>query len=115
MSEKISTIKKMWIGLAVLALLSPIGIIIPDMFKAGSAWGEWSPDEIGKRVGYVPLGMKKLADLWQAPMPDYAFRGWDSMGLGMLSLAYILSALVGISVIGGVALIIGKMLKPKEQ
>ena len=30
MFKNMSTITKMWIGLAVLALLSPIGIIIPD-------------------------------------------------------------------------------------
>jgi cobalt/nickel transport protein len=115
MSEKISTITKMWIGLAVLAILSPIGIILPDKFNAGSAWGEWSADEISKMVGYVPQGMEKLADIWSAPMPDYAFKGWDSMGLGMLSLGYILSAVIGIAVIGVATLIIGKVLKPKEE
>lgn len=115
MSEKMSTIKKMWIGLAVLVILSPIGIIIPDKFNAGSAWGEWGSDEISEMVGYIPQGMQKLADLWSAPMPDYAFKGWDSMGLGMLSLGYILSAVIGVTVIYVTFLLIGKMLKPKEE
>ena len=80
MSNGNSTMKKMLLGLVVLALLSPVGVILPDMFKAGSAWGEWGPDEIGKMVGYVPQGMKNLADLWQAPMPDYSFKGWEEKG-----------------------------------
>ena len=109
MSKNISTVNKMWIGLAVLALISPIGIILPDKFKAGSAWGEWGPEEIEKMLGYVPQGLKKLSELWNAPMPDYAFKGWDSMGLSMLSLAYIASAIIGIAVIAAVIMLLGKV------
>ncbi len=106
--------KKMLLGLVVLALLSPVGVILPDIFKAGSAWGEWGPDEIGKMVGYVPQGMQKVADIWQAPMPDYAFKGWEEKGLGMLSLAYVISAAVGMGIIGGIAMLFGKIVNKKE-
>jgi hypothetical protein len=109
-----STTKKLWIGLIVLALLSPVGIIIPDKLKAGSAWGEWGTDEIQKMVGFVPQGMQKLADIWQAPMPDYSFKGWDNMGLGMLSLAYVISAAVGIGIIVAITMLFGKIVKQKE-
>jgi cobalt/nickel transport protein len=114
MSNKMSTTKKLWIGLIVLALLSPVGIIIPDKLKAGSAWGEWGTDEIQKMVGFVPQGMQKLADIWQAPMPDYSFKGWDNMGLGMLSLAYVISAAVGIGIIVAITMLFGKIVKQKE-
>jgi hypothetical protein len=109
MSKNISTVKKMWIGLAVLALASPVGLILPDKMKAGGAWGEWGADEIEKMLGYVPRGMKKLAEIWQAPMPDYAFKGWDNLGFGMLSLAYIISALVGMAVIAAIIMLLGKI------
>jgi hypothetical protein len=109
MSKNISTLKKMWIGLAVLALLSPVGLILPDKMKAGAAWGEWGADEIEKMLGYVPQGMKKIAELWQAPMPDYAFKGWDKLGLGMQSLAYIISAVIGIAVIVAIVMLLGKL------
>lgn len=36
---------KLWIGIGALIVLSPLGLILPDQFKAGSAWGEWG----GKR------------------------------------------------------------------
>jgi cobalt/nickel transport protein len=114
MSNKMSTMKILWIGLVVLALLSPIGIIIPDKVKAGSAWGEWGTDEIAKMVGFVPQGMKKLADIWQAPMPDYAFKGWEEKGLGMLSLSYIISAAVGMAVIIFITMLFGKIVQRKE-
>ena len=109
MSKTISTVKKMWLGLAVLALLSPIGLILPDKFKAGAAWGEWGADEIEKMLGYIPQGMKKLGELWQAPMPDYAFKGWDQLGLGMQSLAYVVSAIIGVAVIVAIIMLLGKI------
>jgi hypothetical protein len=103
------TITKMWVGLAVLALLSPIGIILPDKFKAGGAWGEWGPDEIEKMLGYVPQGMKEVAEKWRAPLPDYDLKGWDQMGLGMQSLGYIFSAVVGMAIIVAVIILLGKI------
>jgi cobalt/nickel transport protein len=110
-----ATIKKLWIGLIVLALISPIGIILPDMLKAGSAWGEWGSDEIQQMVGFVPQGMKKTADVWSAPMPDYSFKGWEGKGLGMQSVAYVVSAGVGIGMIGLVTFLFGKMTAKKEE
>ncbi len=108
---KITT--KLWIGLMVLILLSPFGLILPEHFKAGSAWGEWGVDEIQKLVGYVPQGLKKLADLWNAPLPDYAFKGWEEKGLPYLSFAYIVSGIVGMVVIVVVTYFIGKFLASK--
>jgi hypothetical protein len=61
-----------------------------------------------KLVGYVPQGMKHCSKLWNAPMPDYAFKGWDEKGLTHLSVAYIISAIVGSALIGLVVWVIGK-------
>ncbi|HTY12650.1 MAG TPA: PDGLE domain-containing protein [Candidatus Omnitrophota bacterium] len=108
-------INKLWIGLAVLIVLSPLGLIIPDHFKAGSAWGEWGADEMQKLVGYVPQGLLKISSLWNAPMPDYAFKGWEEKGLPHLGFAYIISALLGIIVISAVVMLIGRLLAKKEN
>ncbi|MGA7827378.1 MAG: PDGLE domain-containing protein [Geobacteraceae bacterium] len=115
MSTNFSTIKKLWWALAVLAVFSPIGLFLPELFKAGSAWGEWGPDEIEKMLGYIPQGMKKVAELWQAPMPDYAFKGWDRLGFGMQSLAYVASAALGIAVIVVVMLFLGKIMTKERK
>ncbi len=106
-------ITKFWIGLGVLIVLSPLGLLLPEHFRAGAAWGEWGIGEIHQLVGYVPLGLEKLSSLWNAPIPDYAFKGWQEKGLPYLSLAYIVSAVVGIAVIFIVVLFIGKMLAKK--
>ncbi len=109
------TTTKLWIGLGVLALLSPVGIYLPDKLKAGSAWGEWGADEMKNLVGYVPAGLEKIASVWNALMPDYAFKGMENAGLGHLSIAYIVSALVGIALCVGSGLLIGKLLSRKSS
>jgi cobalt/nickel transport protein len=101
---------KLWIGLAVLIIISPIGLVLPERFRAGVAWGEWGIDEIKKLVGYIPRGLERLAGIWNAPLADYAFKGWEEKGIGSLSVAYIFSAAVGIIVTAFIVILIGKLL-----
>ncbi len=108
---KITT--KLWIGLGALIILSPLGLLLPDHFKAGTAWGEWGIDEIKELAGYVPKGLEKLAPLWNAPISDYAFKGWEEKGLSHLSFAYIISAIVGMALTVMAVLLIGKLLARK--
>jgi cobalt/nickel transport protein len=96
------TTNKLWLGLIVLIALSPLGLFLPEHFKAGSAWGEWRIDT-------------KLANLWKAPMSDYAFKGWEEKGLGHLSLAYVASAVLGIAIIVALTLFIGRILANKHK
>ena len=110
---KITT--KLWIGIVLLILLSPLGLILPEYFKAGSAWGEWGIGEVRGFLGYIPKGLEKLSSLWSAPIPDYAFKGWEKKGLFFLSLGYIISALIGIVVIFIIILFIGRWLAKKGQ
>ena len=91
---------KLWIGIGVLIVLSPLGLIVPDQFKGGSAWGEWGLDEIQKMTGYVPHGFQRLSELWKAPLRDYTFQGWEGKDLFSMSFAYLISAVSGIVKIG---------------
>lgn len=110
---KIAT--KLWIALGVLILLSPLGLILPEHFKAGSAWGEWGADEMEKLVGYIPDGLKRLSELWSAPLPDYAFKGWEDKGLAHLSFAYIISAIVGSVLVALTISLLGKLLAKRTD
>lgn len=107
------TTTKLWIGIGLLILFSPLGLFLPEHFKAGDAWGEWGTDTIKEMVGYVPQGLEKFSTSWSAPIPDYAFKGWEEKGLLCLSLAYIISALLGIAAIVIAVLLIGKILPEK--
>jgi cobalt/nickel transport protein len=108
------TITKLWVGLIVLIALSPLGLFLPEHFKAGDAWGEWGGDAVKELTGYVPRGLEKLSALWSAPIPDYAFKGWEEKPLASLSIAYIVSAAIGILACAGVAFLLGKFLSKKQ-
>lgn len=113
MKMKITT--KLWIGVAILIILSPVGLILPEVFKAGAAWGEWGTEEMMELVGYIPQGLEKLSSIWRAPIPDYAFHGWEEKPLQELSFAYIISAITGIGVTILAVFIIGKLLSKKDD
>lgn len=108
-----TTTKKLWIGIGVLALLSPLGIIIPKWFGAGGAWGEWGLTEIEKVSGFVPEGLKRIAGIWKAPLRDYNLPA-GSKGLAVESIGYVLSAVIGIALIAGIMYIITKLLGRKN-
>jgi len=107
--------RKFLVALVILALLSPVGLYLPRILKAGSAWGEWGVDEIRKMVGYAPAGMEKTADLWKAPMPDYAPPGQENTSLPRLGLFYILSGFLGILLCGGGTLLLVRWLAGKRK
>jgi hypothetical protein len=109
------TTTKLWMGIGVLILLAPLGLVLPEYFKAGAAWGEWGIEEIKKFLGYIPQGLEKLSGLWHAPIPDYAFKGWEERGLAHISLAYIISAIIGIIVTVITILLIGRKLARKDD
>lgn len=109
------TTTKLLIGLVALVMLSPLGLILPAKLGAGSAWGEWSANEIQKMVGYVPSRMSRISELWNAPLPDYAFRGQESAALPVLSLSYIASAALGAAAVIGLTVLIGRVLARRER
>jgi cobalt/nickel transport protein len=99
--------KKLWIGLVILALLSPLGVILPERFRAGGAWGEWKPEELERLAGYIPGGLKRLAGLWKAPFPDYG--GSAGASATVQTLSYIASAFIGILAVAAVIYLIAKV------
>ena len=89
--------KKLWIGLLIMTLLTPLGILLPEKFKAEEAWGEWGTEKLEELLGYVPEGLKKWADLWKAPIPDYNFGG-EGASMTLQVFSYIVSGLLGIGI-----------------
>jgi cobalt/nickel transport system permease protein len=81
--------------LLVLALLTPLGIVLPALFHSGGAWGEWTPRELATMVGYLPRGMANFPHFWRAPLPGYALPGQQASPL-----IYALSGLIGMAALG---------------
>jgi hypothetical protein len=101
-------------ALGILALLSPFGLIIPALFGAGGAWGEWGLAEVKKLSGYVPQGMERLSRIWKAPLQNYAVPD-QREGLVHGSLGYIVAALAGIAVTAGIAYLLARILARRER
>lgn len=96
--------KPLWIGMALLMVLTPLGLL-----AAGTAWGEWSAEDFADPQtraaiaaassqamppATAPQGLRRLANIWTAPMPDYAPPFLKSAAFG-----YIVSALFGTGLI----------------
>jgi cobalt/nickel transport system permease protein len=116
----------LWLILAVMMVATPLGLL-----AAGSAWGEWSPDDfkdpdVRSQIAtasqgvvppaQAPSGLEKLSSIWTAPMPDYTPTFIKSPQLG-----YILSAVFGTGLIILIILFIGwvaglvSRLRPKSN
>ncbi len=90
-------LRPLWVGLAALVVLSPIGLL-----AGGSAWGEWAADEIEGIAGFVPQGLASTQG-WAAPLPEYGLEGIPP------ALGYIVSAALGILLVIAVVWLIGRL------
>ena len=84
-TEKIT--KPAFIVLAVLMILTPIGLL-----AEGTAWGEWGVEEFLEMIGYTPAGMETGFEM-STIMPDYAIGNLPDIA------AYILSAIIGVAIV----------------
>jgi ABC-type Fe3+ transport system permease subunit len=95
-------IRNFVIGLVALIILAPLGLL-----AVGETFGEWGPEEVKEKLGFVPPGLERLSSLWGAPMSDYALPGiGDSMTAA--AAAYILSAVLGVVICGALLYFVGK-------
>jgi cobalt/nickel transport system permease protein len=110
----------LWIRLALLMLLTPVGIL-----AAGTAWGEWSASDfsnhemrqkIASASGNVapptaqPQGLQRLSSLWSAPFPQYAPPFVRQPAFG-----YVMSAVFGSGLILGTFLLLGWLFLKRDN
>lgn len=101
----LARLRTLWIGLAALILVTPLGLLAP-----GTAWGEWSAQELAVRgLGFVPEGLAKLENVWGAPLARY-----DLPALGNANLGYILSAVVGIALVVVMVWLFTLLITPRQ-
>jgi cobalt/nickel transport system permease protein len=117
---KPKTTRNLWGALAMVLLLTPLGIV-----ASGAAWGEWAPKDFSDAAARTqisaasrntappsstPSGLARLANVWTAPLPDYAPHFVKSAAFG-----YLLSAMFGVGLILAVAWIAQRMAQPEQQ
>ena len=102
-----TSFKPLYILIAVLIVLTPIGLL-----ATGTAWGEWGVDEMstlvsgGAQLGYTPAGMESGFEL-STLFPDYSMAGMPEWT------GYILSAVVGVALLVIFFKIISSLMKDK--
>lgn len=106
--------KKLWLGLCIMAGLTPLGLILPELFNAGDAWGEWGTKTLENLLGYIPEGLKRTAEIWRAPFPDYNFSSEEDT-LAKRAIFYLISGIIGLVVVGGVVYLISKIWMKHER
>jgi cobalt/nickel transport system permease protein len=89
--------------MALLVVLTPLGLLAP-----GGAFGEDAPEDLDLHklgLSAVPEGLNKYNGFWHdAIFPDYGFASGAHPVL-----SYIISAIVGILIVGVVVFIIAKL------
>lgn len=96
----------LWVGLAILAVATPLGLLAP-----GTAWGEWGSGEFAE-IGLpaVPQGLAALESLWGAPLA-----GYEIPILGNASAGYVLSAVLGIVLVGALVWLLSAVLAGRRR
>jgi cobalt/nickel transport protein len=105
--------RKLIIGLLILAFLTPLGVILPDLFRSGNPFGESPSDSLKKELGYVPKGMAKEEKTWEAPAKNYSL-GKNERPLWQRSLLYAGSGLFAAGIIALGSLWLQKIYKKNE-
>lgn len=107
--------RNLWKIIFIMIILSPLGIILPYLLNAGSAWGEWGPEELKELIGYVPEGLEKLSSLGKPIFPDYNLKIWENGSLLHQSLGYIISGFVGVGIVVLVSYLLGKVFSKRNN
>lgn len=97
-------LRKALLWLLILALLTPLGLL-----AQGTAFGEWSSEELKKSLGFIPAGLAKLESFWSAPFAKY------SISFVNETVSYIISALLGIGFLFAVFKLIAYFLSGQKE
>ena len=106
--------RRLSLGLLALALLTPLGIVLPRVFRAEGTWGEWGPEHLRKVLGYVPERLSRGAHIWHAPAAGYSFSK-DGACLASQLFFYIMAGLAGIALIALAVVLLVRILRTNER
>ena len=97
------------VGIILLLVFVPLGLL-----ATGTAWGEWSTDEIRGEFGFVPAGMERFAGFWRGVLPDYAIPGHGG-GFWASVPGYLISGAIGLGVIAGITFLTIRLISRRSH
>jgi cobalt/nickel transport system permease protein len=110
------SLQPVWIGLGLLMILTPLGIL-----ATGTAWGEWMASDFSSPAMreqiadsslhqpapiQAPRGLEQMSQLWTAPFSRYAPPYIRSAGFG-----YLLSAMFGAGLVMLACFLAGRIMR----
>ncbi len=102
-----------WAMLALIVLV-PLGLL-----ASGGAFGEGSAEDIKAAFHFVPAGLAALGGRYHALLQDYGVPNSpfaaDAPDFLHQSIGYYVAAVVGIAIIAGVTLMVGKLIAARED
>jgi len=101
--------RKYWYALLALIIFTPLGLL-----AQGTAFGEWSGDDLNSMLGFVPQGMAKFGDTWSALLPDYTIPGFNGTFFNS-ALGYIFCAIVALAIILAITGIVCLLMKRRNN
>src|SRR5579863_5007878 len=114
--HKARSLQPIWIGLCVLMILTPLGIL-----ATGTAWGEWMASDFSNPAvreqiadsslhqaapAQAPQGLEQMSQVWTAPFSRYAPPYIRSAGFG-----YFLSAMFGVGLVMLVCFLVARLMR----
>ena len=60
------------IGLALLIILAPLGLL-----AVGETFGEWGPEEIKEKIGFVPPGLEQTLEFLEGSLAGLCIARWQ--------------------------------------
>jgi hypothetical protein len=99
--------------LVVLAFLTPLGVILPRVFRSEEAWGEWDAGYLRAVLGYAPERLARGIHIWHAPAAGYSLpTGAACFGSQLVS--YLVSGLLGLLLVALSVFLISKLARRNE-
>lgn len=106
--------RRLFMGLAALCLLTPLGIVIPRIFNAGEPFGEWGPEQLRQILGYAPERLSRTAHIWHAPFAGYTLGGNEASFASQLFF-YFVAGLSGLVLIALGVVLLAKVARRHER
>jgi cobalt/nickel transport protein len=65
-------------------------------------------------IGFIPAGLEKLADIWEAPISGYKLGG-EEASIWTRAAWYIISGIIGILIVGCIAYALARFIRRNER
>jgi hypothetical protein len=109
---RLKNYRKLWMGLGLLILMSPLGLLFLRQLRLAAPGGEWGSEELKSMLGHVPTRLENYRD-FESDLARLFDAGLQSPGRPRQPTS--LCGVIGASVIVAICLGLGRWLSMAED